>query len=172
MSRFIMVEPTGTPMTEKLGKWTASEMEHAYEQWRLQFRGEPLRKKDVDITQKDCQYSHLILWGDPSSNAVLKKIAAKLPIQWTAEGVKVGDKTYGPDHIPVMVYPNPLDHRKYIVINSGFTFREYDYLNNARQVPKLPDWAIMDISKPRTSQHAAGVVDADFFDDWWQLKKK
>ena len=33
-----------------------------------------------------------------------------------------------------------------MVLNSGFTFREYDYLNNARQIPKLPDWAIVDIT--------------------------
>jgi hypothetical protein len=51
-------------------------------------------------------------------------------------------------------------------------YREYDYLNNARQVPKLPDWAIMDITQPRTSRYAAKVADADFFDEWWQLKKK
>ena len=173
MSRFIMVEPTGTPMNEKVGKWTAAEMQHFDEQWRLQFRGIPMHKKDVDITAKDCQYSHLILWGDPSSNKVIKDIAAKLPIQWSAAGIKVGDKTFSAeDHVPVLVYPNPLDHRKYVVINSGFTFREYDYLNNARQVPKLPDWAIMDITQPRTPRQAAGVVDADFFDEGWQLKKK
>ena len=37
-----------------------------------------------------------------------------------------------------MVYPNPLNREKYVVLNSGLTYREYDDLNNARQVPKLP----------------------------------
>ena len=42
----------------------------------------------------------------------------------------------------MLIYPNPLNPKQYVVLNSGFTFREYDYLNNARQVPKLPDWAV------------------------------
>ncbi len=75
-------------------------------------------------------------------------------------------------HAPILIYPNPLNPKKYVVLNSGFTFREYDYLNNARQIPKLPDWAIMDITKPRTSRHAAGIADAGFFGEEWELVKK
>ena len=44
----------------------------------------------------------------------------------------------------MLIYPNPLNPKKYVVLNSGFTFREFDYLNNARQIPKLPDWAVVD----------------------------
>ena len=51
-------------------------------------------------------------------------------------------------HVPVLIYPNPLNPKKYVVLNSGFTFREYDYLNNARQVPKLPDYAVIDVTTP------------------------
>jgi hypothetical protein len=67
-----------------------------------------------------------------------------------------------------MIYPNPLNPKKYVVINSGFTFREYDYLNNARQVPRLPDWAIVDISEPPTTQWPGRIVNAGFFDEQWQ----
>ena len=69
----------------------------------------------------------------------------------------------------MLIYPNPLNPKKYVVLNSGFTFREYDYLNNARQIPRLPDWAILDIDQPRTSQRAAGIVDAGFFGERWEL---
>jgi hypothetical protein len=55
------------------------------------------------------------------------------------------------------------------VLNSGFTFREYDYLNNARQVPKLPDYAVIDITSPRTSRAPGGIATAGFFDERWQL---
>ena len=94
---------------------------------------------------------------------MLAKIADKLPIRWDAEK---------PNHVPVLIYPNPLNPKKYVVLNSGFTFREYDYLNNARQIPRLPDWAILDIDQPRTAQRPAGIVDAGFFDERWQLPAK
>jgi hypothetical protein len=55
------------------------------------------------------------------------------------------------------------------VINSGFTYREYDYLNNARQVPKLPDFAVVDINVPMSSRAPGGIVGAGFFNERWEL---
>jgi hypothetical protein len=55
------------------------------------------------------------------------------------------------------------------VLNSGFTFREYDQLNNARQVPKLPDYALIDVRTPPSSRWPGKVVLADFFNERWQL---
>ena len=54
--------------------------------------------------------SNLVLWGDPTSNAVLKKIADKLPIQWDGDKIVVGDKAYSAaDHVPILIFPNPLN---------------------------------------------------------------
>ena len=170
MDHFLMVRPTGKPLNDLVGKWAAREMQHAMVHWRNQFRGELHPKDDRDVTDADIASSNLVLWGDPSSNTILAKIAHKLPIFWTPEGIIAGKQVFSIDkHVPVLIYPNPLNPEKYVVINSGVTFREYDYLNNARQVPKLPDWAIFDVSQPRTSRYAAGVVTAGFFDERWQL---
>jgi len=68
-----------------------------------------------------------------------------------------------------LIYPNPMNPERYVVLNSGFTYREYDYLNNARQVPKLPDWAVFDLNTPPNSQRAGAIADADFFGEQWQL---
>lgn len=173
MDRFVMVRPTGSPYSDTTRQWFRDEMDHAVEHWRRQFRGEIEPKDDTAITDADIASSNLILWGDPSSNAVLAKIADKLPFRWTAKGISAGGKVIAPRyHVPAMIYPNPLNPKKYIVLNSGFTFREYDYLNNARQIPKLPDWAILDVTKPATSKAPAAVVDAGFFNERWDLKKK
>jgi len=51
-----------------------------------------------------------------------------------------------------------------------FTYREFAYLNNARQVPMLPDWAVVDLRSPPTSQYPGKIVDADFFGERWQLR--
>ena len=170
MDSFIMVKPTGTPINAKLAAWTQKEMAHATEHWRRQFRGEARIKNDTEISKEDIANSNLILWGDPNSNAILAKIAGKLPIRWDTLGVHVGGKTYAPDAaVPVLIYPNPLNPKKYIVLNSGFTYREYDYLNNARQTPKLPDWAIVDINTPMTSRAPGTILDAAFFGERWEL---
>jgi Prolyl oligopeptidase family len=170
LDRFIVVKPTGQAMNESVGKWVNGEMTHAITHWRQQFRGEAIVKDDKAITDADIADSNLVLWGDPSSNAVLAKIADKLPIKWTKEGVTVGDEKFPSTNVPVMIYPNPLNPKRYVVLNSGFTYREYDYLNNARQVPKLPDFAIIDATTPMTSRLPGKVVAAGFFDEKWQLK--
>lgn len=171
MDRFLMVLPTGTPLNEKVGAWTAAESAHAIEHWRRHFRGEAPAKKDSEISDRDIAEANLVLWGDPQSNRLLARIADKLPVKWTAAGVVVKDKTYPADrHVPVLVFPNPLNPEHYVVVNSGFTFREYDYLNNARQTPKLPDWAIIDIGTPATSRFPGGIPAAGFFGESWELK--
>lgn len=173
MDRFIFVRPTGSPLNEKVGAWVKAEMAHASSHWRRQFRGEVLQKDDIQITPEDAATANLILWGDPSSNKYLAKIHDKLPIGWSADMVGTGLKKYGADHhVPVLIYPNPQAPHKYIVVNSSFTFREYDYLNNARQVPKLPDWAILDVNQPMTSRAPAGIVEAGFFTERWELDGK
>jgi hypothetical protein len=170
MDRFLMVRPTGKPLNEKVGRWAEQEMKHAIDHWRLQFRGQAPVKDDAEVFDSDLAGSNLILWGDPSSNKILARIADRLPIRWDARGVRLGKQAYpAENHVPVLICPNPLNPKRYVVLNSGFTFREYDYLNNARQVPRLPDFAVLDVDQPRTSQRPAGVVTAGFFDEHWQL---
>jgi hypothetical protein len=172
MDSFLFVKPTGAALNETLGAWTKAEMERAAFEWRRQFRGDAPSKEDKAITDADIAANNLVLWGDPKSNAVLARIIAQLPVQWTDGKLIANGKTYDAStHAPVLVYPNPLNPKRYVVINSSFTYREYDYLNNARQVAKLPDWAVVDISQPRTSRAPGGITDAGFFDEAWQWRK-
>ena len=56
-----------------------------------------------------------------------------------------------------------LNPKRYVVVNSGFTFAAAGSGSNAQQTPKLPDYAVFE---------AAGnsVVFAGFFDEHWKLK--
>jgi hypothetical protein len=141
-------------------------------QWRRQFRGEPRLKDDLVITDADIAENNLILWGDPSSNRLLAKIVRKLPIRWTAQGIEVGDKTFdAATHVPVLIYPNPLNPARYVVLNSGFTFPQFGAASNSQQTPKLPDWAVLDLSVPIAERVAGkGVVAANFFNERWALQ--
>ena len=170
MDSFIMVHPSGTAMNEKAGAWVKAEAAYAAKEWRKQLRGEVRVKNDADITDADIAEDNLILWGDPSSNKFLAKIADKLPIKWTAEGIEVGTKKYpAGQFVPVLIYPNPLNPKKYIVLNSGFTFAEFAAASNSQQTPKLPDWAVLDMGVTNAKRLAEGVKDAGFFGEKWEL---
>jgi hypothetical protein len=168
---FMFVLPTGKPANEKVGRWVAAESERAITQWRKVFRGEPRVKRDTEITEKDIDNYNLVLWGDPSSNKVLARIADTLPIQWSAREVQVNGTLYPADHhAALLVYPNPLNRNRYVVLNSGFTFREADHSSNARQVPKLPDYAVIDVNMAPDAHAPGRIVRAGFFGEQWELQ--
>jgi hypothetical protein len=171
LDSFIFVRPTGQAANELAGKWAAAELQRAIEHWRRHFRGEARVKDDTAITPQDIASANLVVWGDTAANQLLKKVAGKLPIQWDEKQITVGEQTYASDkHALVAIYPNPLNPKRYIVLNSSFTFRDYAYLNNARQVSMLPDWAVVDLTTPPGNVWPGKIVAADFFDEAWKLK--
>ncbi|HEX4000712.1 MAG TPA: prolyl oligopeptidase family serine peptidase [Pirellulales bacterium] len=172
LDAFVIVRPTGHSPNPKFESWAKSEMGRAIHEWRRQFRGDARVIDDTQLTDADIAGANLVLWGDPTSNAVLHRIADKLPIGWSEKEVVAGERRFpAENHAVIMICPNPLNPKRYVVLNSGFTYREYDYLNNARQIPKLPDWAIVDLDTPPDSQKPGKIVAADFFDEFWRLKK-
>jgi hypothetical protein len=173
MDSFLMVRPTGKSANDKVSHWVDGEFAHALEHWRRQFRGDARVKDDVAVSEAEIATNNLVVWGDPSSNRLLGRIADRLPIRWDAADIQVGHQNFpSTDHAVILIYPNPLNPERYVVVNSGFTFREYDYLNNARQTPKLPDYAVVDVRQPVTSRLPGGVVAAGFFGEQWELVEK
>jgi hypothetical protein len=170
MDSFVIVKPTGTPSHPDTAAWAAAEQTRAITEWRKQFRGEPQVRTDSELSDAEIAASNLVLWGDPGSNKILARIAAQLPVKWTAEGIELGTRKYSKSHAPILIYPNPLNPARYVVINSGFTFREFDFLNNARQTPKLPDWAIIDTTTPPGPRYPGKIAAAGFFDESWALR--
>lgn len=171
MGPFLFVKPSATGRYPEVDKWADAEFNRAVREWHRQMRGDARVKTSEELKPEDIENYHLILWGDPQSNPTLARVADKLPIAWNADHVVVGDRKFdAKTHAPVLIYPNPLNPEKYVVLNSSFTYREYDYLNNARQVPKLPDWTIIDLTTPPNSRWPGKIAAADFFGEKWELK--
>ncbi|QDT32614.1 prolyl oligopeptidase family serine peptidase [Thalassoglobus polymorphus] len=171
MSAFLFVSPTGNDELPNLNEWVDAEMSRAVKEWRRHMRGDVRIKKDSEVTEEDIANYNLILWGTPKTNSLIWKVAKDLPIHWGDNTINVGDKKYSNEqHVPILIYPNPLNPKKYVVLNSSFTYREYDYLNNARQTPKLPDWSIIDITTPPNFRWPGKIINAGFFNENWELK--
>ncbi len=104
----------------------------------------------AEVEDADVAAKHLALFGDPDSNALLARVADKLPLPWTP-GLR-------------LIAPNPLNPERYVVINSGHTFHEKGFRGtNALLYPRLGDWAIMG---------ADGAVQrAGVFDERWRVAR-
>jgi hypothetical protein len=171
MDAFMFVRPSGSAWNEHMREWTRAQLSKAIAEWRAQFRGDVRVKDDSEVTEADIASSHLILWGDPGSNRLLDKIVEKLPLKWDRAGIQLGIQKYSStNHLPVLIYPNPLNPKRYVVLNSGFTFSKPRSSSNADQTPKLPDYAIVNIHGPKSVGVDGAVVKAGFFNESWQLE--
>jgi len=149
LESFIFVSPTGVT-NSPVATWAAAAEKRAIADWRAQFRGEPQVREDREISEADIESSNLVLWGDPASNRVLARISSRLPADFSKPGVA-----------PILIYPNPLNPMKYVVLNSGFTFAGEAATSNSRQTPKLPDFATLDVSTGK-------ILQAGFFNENWE----
>ncbi len=162
MDSFLAVRPTGdawNPVAQEYGKTMLTRLSADFSKW---LRGDPRVKDDSAVSASDIADHNLILFGDPGSNSVLAKMIGKLPIKWTKTEITVGNQKYSAaDNIPVLVYPNPLNPKRYVVINSGHTFTEQDFKGtNALLYPRLADYSVV---SPTGEIKLSG-----FFNESWQ----
>jgi hypothetical protein len=95
---------------------------------------------------------------------MIAKVIGQLPIRWSKTDITIGTHTFGAsDHVPVIVYPNPLNPRRYVVINSGHTFGDDDFRGtNAWLYPRLGDYSVLTA--------AGDIALSGFFDEQWRLQ--
>lgn len=171
MGPFLFVLPTGDSSADRVDEWVRFESQHQIERWQALMRGNPRVKKDIDVTEEDVRNYNLILWGTPTSNRFLSSIVEDLPLDWNTASLSVNGLEYKADStIPAMIYPNPRNSNRYVVLNSGLTFRENHDGTNSQQNPKLPDWAVIDIRQHPNAETPGKILTADFFDELWQYR--
>jgi pimeloyl-ACP methyl ester carboxylesterase len=175
---FIVVTPTGKSKNARFQAWVDFELDHFRNRWRALMRGDLPEMRDVDFKLEAVSgRQNLVLWGDADSNAAIKQLADQLPVKYEGAKWSFGEQTFdGDTHVPALIVSPPLSAnaqvRHYIVLNSGLTFREGHDRTNSQQNPKLPDWAIIDITQPPDANSPGRIHDADFFDEQWQLKRQ
>lgn len=173
MEPFLVVTPTGQSSNPELQSWIDFEQQHFVNRWRSLMRGELRVKQDTEVTDDDVRKYNIVAWGTPETNVFLKELSSAdsdIPVRWTGDKVTVGQQSFDAEHhVPVFIYPR---NNRYLVVNSGLTFREGHDRTNSLQNPKLPDWAILDIRQTPNDVTAGKVVAADFFNEAWQVKDR
>jgi hypothetical protein len=172
MAPFLFVRPTGQPLNAAVGRWSAAELAHATKMWRDIFRADVPVKDDTAVTAEDIAQRHLVLWGDARSNQLIARLVQdeRSPLKWDEGALVFRGRSYdAAHHAPVLIFPNPLSRQpRYIVLNSGIDFRDEAYGTNSLQVPKLPDYAIIDLREPPGPRWPGRIVEAGFFNEGWR----
>ena len=168
--RFLFVIPSRPAANGVVQRWINREIAYAKDRWKRLMRGNVRVVKDVELTDEQIANNHLVCFGDFLGNRYLNKMAPRLPFKWTRDDLTIGDKTFdAATHAAVFCYPNPKNPKKYLVVNSGMTFREFSNVSNSRQIAMLPDWAVMNVSDTFDDSIFSGeIADEGFFDEYWR----
>jgi poly(3-hydroxybutyrate) depolymerase len=166
-TRFLCVRGTGSAWTPALGAWADASLKRLAAEWRRHYRGELPLKSDAELTEEDVRRCNLILFGDPASNSWIAKVLPSLPVRWTKEELRLGERSYpAATHVPALVYPNPFTEGRYVVLNSGPSFHERELALSYLLYPRLGDWAVFEVG---SSDAALDAVRASgFFGETWE----
>jgi hypothetical protein len=171
---FLCVRGSGKAWHEATHKYAEGNLQRFQAEWAKYFRGQLPIKDDVDVSHEDILSKHLILFGDPSSNSLIANVLDGLPLQWTKDEVAfAGMKYSSAEHVPVMIYPSPVNSARYVVLNSGHTFHAADFQGtNALLYPRLGDYAVLKLAGTQRDPLAVEVATAGLFDDFWRIAGK
>lgn len=170
MGPFVCVRGTGKPWSQEShdwANWTLARFEREFDKW---MRGKVPVVNDSDVNEKLIADKNLVLFGDPGSNSVIKKILEDLPVTWDESGFEIhGQKYDAKTHGLSMIFPNPLNRRRYVVINSGHTMHEKDFkASNSWLFPRLGDIAVQTFEKTDGGYNES-IKWADIFNSAWRL---
>ena len=170
MQPFVCIEPTGKPLSVKHNDWSQWTLKRFSREWNKWHRGALPTAKDSELSKAMIASKNLILFGDPGSNKIIAQILKELPLEWTANAITFAGKKYSADeHGISMIFPNPLNSKRYVVINSGHTFHERDFkASNSWLFPRLGDAAVVNF-KPNGKGFTETVQNAVIFDTDWKL---
>ena len=120
------------------------------------------------MTRADFAKYHVVLFGDPGSNKWIAQLKGQLPVNWTEQSVSLAGKTFPSNECyPALIYPNPLNPTKYVVLNTGLTIEDRGY-NGDYGTPLWGDYAIV---KVKPGEPLPEMLTAGLFDENWQISE-
>ena len=171
MQPFVCVRGTGTPWSTAQADWASWTLQRFAGEFDKWLRGRIRVVADTAVDEEMIANNNLVLFGDPGSNSVMARVIERLPVEGSRKAIRVAGTSYDPgSHGLSLIYPNPLNPRRYGVMNSGHTFHEADFKNsNSWLFPRLGDIAVQAISRKATGEYDESIKWAGFFNSAWRL---
>jgi dienelactone hydrolase len=173
---FICIRGTSDPRSkahQAWADWTLNRFQHEYDKWlraEVPVVDDSVALEMLDDPDSSIHNKNLVLFGDPGSNSVLAKVLDKLPIKWEGTSITVDGKHFDTNtHGLSFIYPNPLNQNRYVVINSGHTMHEKNFMaSNSWLFPRLGDIAVQAFTKTENGYDEA-IVWAEIFNGGWRF---
>jgi len=147
--------------------------------WRQWQHVSPRVFRDDQMTDEDQRRYSLLLIGGPNDNRITRQLASRLPLKVARDGFTIDGRKYGTtDSVVQMIYPNPLQPNRYVMVvagtsSAGLYFWTPALWNTSAGFPtSYWDWTITDGRRVTLVSTALGAqrgwVAAGMFDQHWR----
>jgi dienelactone hydrolase len=147
--------------------------------WRQWQHVSPRVYRDDQITDADQRRYSLLLIGGPDDNRIARQLASRLPLKVARDGFTIDGRKYGAtDAVVQMIYPNPLQPNRYVMVVAGtssdglYFWTPALWHTSAGFPTSFWDWTITDGRRVTLASSAVGAqrgwVAAGMFDQHWR----
>ncbi len=135
--------------------------------WNRYAEGRVTILRDTDVTPELMQAKGLVLFGLPETNAVIGRVADKLPLKLSRTETVLPDGKRFPAAGTglILTYPNPLAPQRYLLIVNGQHWGEGRGQNH--KFDRIPDFTIF-TAEPFPGIGSNHFLAAGLFDSNWQ----
>lgn len=167
----------GTAGDEQEQKASQGRAMTAAREWEQFAQGRATVKSDREITEECIERFNLILFGSPQTNEIVARISNGLPIGMEPDAYVFGDRRIQREGKGLMmIYPNPLNPLRYVVVRDGLEWGAELAINHRLNL--VPDFIIYTEEIDRSGTEFDFLRDivytnchvvAGYFDRDWQL---
>ncbi len=158
---FVMVYGAEKGGSQALAHQTATD-------WERFAKGEPTMLGADEVDKKTIKNNNLILFGTPSSNRLVGEVVDDLPVRFTSGTVQLAGHSYDLDeHGLWLIYPNPLNQERYVVLNAGVPWGKE--LPENHKYDMIPDFMVYTGEKTADGTECNKYRAAGFFNQYWEL---
>jgi dienelactone hydrolase len=147
--------------------------------WRQWQHVSPRVFRDDQITDEDQRRYSLLLIGGPNDNRITRQLSPHLPLKVARDGFTIDGRKYAATNSVVqMIYPNPLQPNRYVMVVAGTSSEGLYFWIPALWHPSAGfptsywDWTITDGLRVTLTSIALGAergwVAAGMFDQHWR----
>ncbi len=140
--------------------------------WKTYANGDCQIKADINISVMDIMQYNVVLFGGSETNIISERVDDELPIKVREASIYLGSRRLDGDDLSLaMIYPNPLNPRRYILLNASTAANG---MENFKMIysgwTMLPDYVIF--NKSIIKDGVKGYLAAGFFDKNWRLTEQ
>jgi hypothetical protein len=167
MDSFLCVPADASAPKSEVDRFAQAQLDRFSQEFARWMRGEVRVRTSQHVTAAEVRSNNVVAFGTPWSNPLIAQALPTTPVHWSQRHISIDGRQFEASrHMLSMIYPNPSNPKRYLVINSGHTFHDSDFAGtNALLYPRVGDWAVTDV---RTGK----VVAEGVFDRNWAVGKQ